>query len=74
MTLHHFYFDAILYARKTGQRYGQAMFNLLVDVRPDLSEQIRGTSMDIFYLTGPAANPTKWDAFCTFIETNWRTS
>lgn len=29
-------------------RYGQALFNALLDVRPDLAEEIRGTPLDPF--------------------------
>lgn len=30
-------------------RWGQTLFNTLVDVRPDIAERIRGTSLDPFY-------------------------
>lgn len=30
-------------------RYGQAWFNALHDVRPDLADQIRGTDVDPFF-------------------------
>lgn len=69
LSLHRFYFDAITKARLNRWRYGQAMFNHLATVRPDLSEQVRGTDRDPFFvedLTNPA-----WDKFVTFIETNW---
>lgn len=71
-SLYQFYFDSILYARMTEQRYGQALFNQLAEHRPDLAEQVRGTSIDPFYLCGPWNNPEKWDAFISFVETNWR--
>jgi hypothetical protein len=35
--------------RRTGWRYGQAFFNCLLDERPDIAEQIRGTSADPFF-------------------------
>jgi len=70
MNLHQFYFDAIVRARKTHERYGQAMFNHLVEVRPDLSDGVRGTSMDPFYVNTPM--DPRFDAFCQYIETHWR--
>lgn len=69
VTLHRFYFDAITRARTNGERYGQAMFNHLYQVRPDLSEQIRGSNKDPFYISG-LSDPI-WDRFVEFIETNW---
>lgn len=35
---------------KTGERYGQAFFNVLCQERPDLSERIRGGNLDPFYI------------------------
>lgn len=72
ISLHRFYFDSILRARKTGERYGQALFNHLCEVRPELSEKVRATGIDPFFLTGPQDNPQKWDEFIEFIETRWR--
>jgi hypothetical protein len=48
--LHEFYEDAKSRAESTDERFGQALFNLLHTVRPDLSEQIRGTDKDPFYV------------------------
>ncbi len=48
-------FDFTLYnfkvskLRKTGQRKGQAMFNALYEMRPDLAEVIVGDDIDPFY-------------------------
>jgi hypothetical protein len=72
-TLSKFYMDAAIRARTNGERYGQAVFNHLFMIRPDLSEQIRGTDKDPFYMNGPADNFARWDAFAWFIETNWYT-
>jgi hypothetical protein len=69
VSLHKFYFDGILRARKTGERYCQAMFNHLCEVRPDLSEQVQGSIMDPFYAVSP--QDPRWDKFVAFIETNW---
>jgi hypothetical protein len=65
-----FFLDAAYRARTTGERLGQAMFNHLWEVRRDLSEQVRGTDMDPFYveeLTGD----DRWDRFIAFLEANW---
>jgi hypothetical protein len=69
LSLHKFYFDAISRARNTGERYGQAMFNHLWEVRPDLSEKVRGTDKDPFYVD--RLYDPRWDAFVEFIESNW---
>jgi hypothetical protein len=69
MSLHQFYFDAQARARKTGERYGQAMFNHLYEVRPDLSEQVRGQDTDPFYVE--RLSQPRWDRFVTFLEANW---
>lgn len=69
LSLHKFYFDAQMRARKTGERYGQAMFNHLYEVRPDLSEQIRATDADPFYVS--ELSDPRWDRFISFIEKNW---
>jgi len=50
-------------------RYGQVLFNCLVEIRPDLSEQIRGTDKDPFYEN--AFNSEKIQNFFAFIEANW---
>lgn len=70
-TLCKFYMDGMIKARNDGQRYGQALFNLLAERRPELAEAIRGTPRDPFHLHGPAQNFTQWDAFATFVECNW---
>jgi hypothetical protein len=71
MYLHQFYFESIRRCQLTKERYGQALFNQLELVRPDLSAQVRGTTKDVFYMNGPADNFEKWDSFVHFIETNW---
>jgi hypothetical protein len=69
ISLHQFYFDAMVRARTTSERYGQAMFNHLYQVRPDLSERVRGTINDPFHVyTLP---DPRWDRFVAFIETHW---
>lgn len=69
-SLHQFYFDAITLARKHQWRYGQAMFNHLESVRPDLAQHIRGTDTDPFYVE--RLSDPRWDRFVEFIESEWR--
>lgn len=69
ISLHQFYFDAIVLARANKWRYGQAMFNHLAAVRPDLANAIRGTDKDPFYVVY-LAQPN-WDRFVEYIEQNW---
>jgi len=47
-----------------GQRLGQWAFNLLEAERPDLAAEVRGTSLDPFYLR---ASPEFW----AFVMENW---
>ena len=78
ISLHQFYFDAIVWNRarlnEGGEtwRYGQIMFNYLCIVRPDLGEKVRAQDHDPFYCSSPA--DPRFDAFVEFIETNWRTN
>lgn len=46
-------------------RWGQCFFNLLYEVRPDLSEQIRGSALDPFHVDAKMAETLKW------CEQNW---
>ena len=71
-TLHHFYFNSIQRAQQTGERYGQALFNTLTQMQPEVAERVRGSSFDPFYMKGPKDNFEKWDKFCTFVEQNWK--
>jgi len=50
MSLHQFYVGVKEYkSANVFQRYGQAMFNYLRIVRPELAEMVRGTNCDPFY-------------------------
>ena len=50
------------------ERIGQAFFNHLASVRPDLSEQIRGSDKDPFHI---AYESQQWMRFIQFIQKNW---
>lgn len=71
MTLSKFYMDGMIAAGSGHIRYGQALFNLLSQVRPDLAEQVRGSDKDIFFMNGPADNFERWDRFAVFVESQW---
>lgn len=47
------------------ERLGQAYFNVLDDVRPDLADQIRATQLDPFY------NDGLFRAFLEWVQANW---
>lgn len=47
------------------QRAGQYAFNLLADIRPDISEKIRGSFIDPFY------RDEKLPAFMAAVEQEW---
>lgn len=53
----------------TGERYGQAFFNVLAEKRPDISEVIRGTELDPFYQKPDDA--VFWKSFTQYIIANW---
>ncbi len=68
ITLHEFYTESIeLTIVFPDWRYGQALFNNLLDVRPNLAEQVRGTTLDPFHKD----SISEMDDFFTFIEKNW---
>lgn len=60
------------YLTTPGYRYGQALFNELVDVRPDLSERIRGGEDDPFYKKGSNEFDEEMVPTIAFLEANWR--
>ena len=70
-TLSKFYMDGMILAKQHGWRYGQALFNLLVDRQPHIAETIRATKLDPFHMTGPAQDFERWDAFAVYVEKNW---
>jgi hypothetical protein len=71
ITLYKFYIDAIQEMKKNKHlRYGQILFNKLVELRPDLSEKIRGTEYDPFYCE--STDETKFHEFIKLIESNWK--
>ncbi len=69
LSLHKFYFDAITRARENRERYGQAMFNHLSIVRPELAAQVRGTDRDPFQVH--SLDDPRWDRFVDHIESRW---
>lgn len=68
-TLHSFYDLAESRGRRTGERYGQAMFNHLLDVWPEMAERIRGTNADPFHCE--TRTHQRVDAFVRTIESMW---
>ena len=46
-------------------RRGQAYFNVLHDVRPDLAKQIQSTALDPFY------NDARLPQFCAWLSQHW---
>lgn len=58
--------------RVRGQRAGQAMFNVLERMRPDLAEKVRGTDFDPFYASSLEwEGRSKVDAFRKWLRDNW---
>lgn len=47
------------------QRLGQAIYNCLADIKPELAQKITSTEVDAFY------DSTKVPAMSDFIQENW---
>jgi len=78
LRLDQFYKDCLARYMQTGERYGQAAFNHLLEVRPSLAEQVRGTECDPFHCTrqadtsvAPAGMRKVWDNFVEFLSQHW---
>lgn len=69
MRLDEFYREVHARVARTGERLGQAAFNLLDRERPDLSRLIRGSMQDPFHTT--SADDTFWMNFTTWMAENW---
>ena len=61
------YISACAVASRTMKywRSGQVYFNVLSDIRPDLSEQIRGWNLDPFHMDSVLPNFLEW------VAANW---
>lgn len=72
ITLTQFWSDVAVMAHgHMGQRlrYGQIAFNMLLDTRPDLAAQVRGTDADPFYAGG--IEDERFINFTLFLKENW---
>lgn len=74
MQLHEYWNEVRRIRASSSQRYGQVAFNVLSDVRKDLSVKIvdldfSGVKADPFYLE-KASGPV-WENFVAFITENW---
>lgn len=56
-------------ASEDSWRYGQACFNILAVVRPDLAERVRGTDMDPFH--ADRSGDKRIGRFMSFLALNW---
>ena len=70
------YWNQVLktYKANPNWRYGQAAFNVLYEVRPDLSEKVQGdtdseTGKDPFHLQ--TTNCPNWHNYVAFLKENW---
>lgn len=69
-TLFSFYTCCIRqYQAYPGYRLGQALFNHLIDIRPDLADAVRSTNRDPFHCE-TLEDKRFWD-FIDFLEANW---
>lgn len=69
ITLQQFYLDIDAHARTRKWRYGQAAFNYLQNIRPDLADAVRGSNMDPFYVQ--QFPDDRWERFVAYLESNW---
>jgi hypothetical protein len=61
LTFTEFMEKVAIYRQETGQRRGQAFFNVLYTHRSDLSEKIRGdVHLDPFYRDAKLSDATRW--------------
>ena len=67
VSLHQFYAGVQERAKKTRERYGQALFNHLYEVRPALAQRVQNSDKDPFYAT----SGDRINRFVLFIETEW---
>lgn len=61
--------DLTYYGRNTpNQRYGQAMFNRLMELYPEIADTVRGTMADPFYATSGNDDRVKrfWDTILPY--------
>lgn len=58
-------FPRYLFEHMDTQRTGQASFNLIAEIRPELANRIRGTEFDAFY------DDTKTQAMWQYAEEHW---
>lgn len=65
ISLYEFYKMVDERVESTSERKGQAAFNLLHEIRPDLAEEIRATPIDPFY------SHHNWQAFVQYIGARW---
>lgn len=68
MSLYNFYGAASALASHNRLRLGQAMFNHLHSVRPNLALQVQGTDKDPYHCNELHPN---WNRFIEFLEANW---
>lgn len=61
-----FYLDSMSRAAENNERWGQAMFNRLYEINPELAEEIKGTDKDPFYCQ--FVRDPKLLAFIEFVE------
>lgn len=72
MTLEEYYKGAMkrMREKKGGERYGQALFNHLEEVRPDLANKVRTTVYDPFY--AHTVKDKRVVQFDNFLEKSWK--
>lgn len=49
-------------------RWGQALFNVLQQMDPELAKQVRGTNIDPFFLH---SHDKRINRFLAFVEVHW---
>lgn len=55
-------------------RYGQALYNELTDVNPQMAMEICGTDLDPFYKTGENEFDARLTPTIDYINTHWETN
>lgn len=69
ISLHQFYFDALIRGSYNREGLGDAHMSHLLEVRSDLAVQVFASEIDPSTVT--ELRDPRWKAFVHFIETNW---
>lgn len=71
MDISEFFSEARKRSKLHEERYGQAVFMVLLKERPELAELVREEDIDPYYLTSDDSHRDKWSQFHRWLERHW---